>query len=98
MALTEDIQQKLDQEKVTEASARDFFKELQENGGVKADVSFDDPTVKEAVMLYVLKDSLTVGARLRQLDEVGLSALAIRKQFFDITGAGELFSKAFKRE
>ena len=98
MALSEGVQQKLDQEGVTEDSAREFFEELQTKGAIKEGVSFDDPVVKEATTLYLLKDSLTEGARLAQLDEVGLNSLEIRRQFFEMTGAGDTFKELFKKD
>lgn len=98
MALSEGIQGKLDQEGITEDSARLFFEELKEKGAARQDVNFDDPGVKESTILYLLNSSLIEGGRLAQLDEVGLSSLDIVRQLMEITGAGEIFADIFKKE
>ncbi len=98
MALSEGVQGKLDQEGITEDSARLFFEELKVKGAVRQDVNFDDPGVQEATILYLLNSSLTEGGRLDQLDEVGLNSLAIVRQISEITGAGEIFAALFRRE
>ncbi|OGJ50681.1 hypothetical protein A2307_03575 [Candidatus Peregrinibacteria bacterium RIFOXYB2_FULL_33_20] len=74
----EAVQAKLDREGITSDDTRDWLRDLLNR---HSEVNLRSSEDLGTVMLYRLRDSLTVGARLGELGEIGLDQLAIRRNF-----------------
>jgi hypothetical protein len=94
MALSEGVQAKLDQEGITPENTAEWLPGAllaMDGASTKTNDQIDltDPDTMEVVMLYRLTEALQVGARMDQLDELGLKQVDVRRKFWRAIGLFE---------